>query len=94
MFCPNCGNRVDDSDKFCVFCGYPLDLLEENTDEEVQPDQAGESVHESPVEMTSELTDKSVQESGTETVAEPTHTMIGQIEPEQVAEPDKEELQD
>lgn len=40
MFCPNCGNKVSDGDKFCLKCGAKLEAVEEvKTDEpkQVQP---------------------------------------------------------
>ncbi len=33
MFCINCGNKIDESDKFCGFCGAPV----ENVKQEQQP---------------------------------------------------------
>ena len=33
MYCPNCGNKSENEDKFCAFCGYRLDknLKNENS---------------------------------------------------------------
>ncbi len=28
MFCPNCGKQIDDGTKFCVYCGFKLEITE------------------------------------------------------------------
>ncbi|MBR6046309.1 MAG: zinc ribbon domain-containing protein [Ruminococcus sp.] len=47
MFCPNCGNQIEDESKFCGFCGYNF-AAEEAAPEPEQPQQFEQPQYEQP----------------------------------------------
>ncbi|MGC8706430.1 MAG: ankyrin repeat domain-containing protein [Desulfurella sp.] len=44
MFCPNCGKEIDDSSKFCKYCGYNITQQNEQKQETKQADTSKDSL--------------------------------------------------
>ncbi|WP_291490180.1 zinc-ribbon domain-containing protein, partial [Desulfurella sp.] len=44
MFCPNCGKEIDDSSKFCKFCGYNITQQDKQKQEEKQTNTPKDSL--------------------------------------------------